>query len=212
MGRVGVRRRARPCPLPGAFSCPPSAPPQPQPQTIVIYQQGGFSRLWSWLGWAGFFGCVVLLIGGWTTYSEYFDTTGGIEEKFVSGGQMATDKIAIISIEGVIIEGDGFVKRQIDRDRQGQERQGDRRPRRFARRHRHRLRLHLHHLNKLRKEKRRAARRQHGQHRGQRRVLCLDGGRRPEGRDLCRADDHHRLDRRDHSALRPVRASWPGST
>jgi protease-4 len=48
-------------------------------------------------------------------YSDYFDTTNGITEKYVSGSKTGSDKIAILSIEGVIMEGDGFVKHQIDR-------------------------------------------------------------------------------------------------
>jgi protease IV len=39
-----------------------------------------------------------------------------VEEKFYGGNPKASDKIAIISIEGIILEAeDGFVKRQIDR-------------------------------------------------------------------------------------------------
>ena len=93
---------------------------QGQPQPIVIYQNqpGIFSRFASWLGWAAFFFCLLVLIGQWTMLGEYFDTSEGIEEKFVSGETLGDDKIAIISIEGVIMEGDGFVKRQIDRIRE----------------------------------------------------------------------------------------------
>ena len=93
---------------------------QGQPQPIVIYtnQRGLLSRFASWLGWAAFFVCLLILIGQWTMLSDYFDTTEGIEEKFVSGEQLGDDKIAIISIEGVIMEGDGFVKQQIDRIRE----------------------------------------------------------------------------------------------
>lgn len=49
-------------------------------------------------------------------YYEYFDTTGGIEEKFHSGSEVATSKIAIINVSGVIMEGT-YVKKQIDRIR-----------------------------------------------------------------------------------------------
>ncbi|MDX1946042.1 MAG: signal peptide peptidase SppA [Pirellulaceae bacterium] len=90
--------------------------PAMPPQTIVVYQQGLLSRLFGWLGWLGFFGCLAIILGMSITLSEYFDTTEGIEEKFVSGNSsLGADKVAILSIEGVILEGDGFVKRQIDR-------------------------------------------------------------------------------------------------
>jgi protease-4 len=97
--------------------------PQPTPApaagtTIVVYTQSTMSRLFSWLGWAGFLVCGLLLAGTWALFSDYFDTTGGITEKFVEGEEFGSDKIAIISIEGVIMDGDGFVKQQIDRVRE----------------------------------------------------------------------------------------------
>jgi protease-4 len=89
------------------------------PQPIVIYQNQPtlFGRLTNWFAWSAFLFCLLLLIGQWAMLGDYFDTTGGIEEKYVSGEKLGDDKIAIISIEGVIMEGDGFVKRQIDRIR-----------------------------------------------------------------------------------------------
>jgi protease IV len=88
-------------------------------QPIVIYQSGSlFWRIMAGLGWVGLFiaGCIVLT--QWATLAEYFDTTEGITEKYVSGSKFASDKIAVISVEGVIMEGDGFVKRQIDKVRE----------------------------------------------------------------------------------------------
>ena len=91
---------------------------QPAPTQVIIYQQGWFSRIAGWLGWTGFAICSMILIGQWVTLGDYFDTTGGIEEKFVQGEDYADDKVAVLSIEGVIMEGDGFVKQQIDRIRE----------------------------------------------------------------------------------------------
>lgn len=88
------------------------------PQPIVVYTQSGWSRLWSWIGWLGFIVCAIVLLGLMTSFADYFDTTNGIEEKYVSGDKMADDKIAIITVSGVIVEGDGFVKHQIDRVRE----------------------------------------------------------------------------------------------
>jgi protease-4 len=127
--------------------------PLPPPQPIVIYQQGTLSRVAGWLGWMGFFFCGVLLLGQWATLYEYFDTTNGIEEKYVSGATLSEDKVAVLSIEGVIMEGEGFVKHQIDRIRD------DKGVKAIV------VRVNspggtvtgsdymLHHLNKLRKEK-----------------------------------------------------------
>lgn len=90
--------------------------------TIVV--QSG-SRLVTILGWALFLltGVALLIVSlvlltYMGLYSDYFDTTNGITEKYVSGSESGSDKVAIISIEGVIIEGDGFVKHQIDRIRE----------------------------------------------------------------------------------------------
>jgi protease-4 len=94
------------------------SPVGPVPQTIVVYTQPLWSRLLGWSGWLGFAVCFFLLLSTWALFGDYFDTTGGIEEKFVQGEELATDKVAIISIEGVIVEGDGFVKQQIDRIRE----------------------------------------------------------------------------------------------
>lgn len=42
------------------------------------------------------------------------DTDGRVHEKFYSHDRQAPDKVAIISIEGTILDAEGFVKRQID--------------------------------------------------------------------------------------------------
>lgn len=99
---------------------PPGAPAAAAPLSggqgapIIIQTQGTFQRILGWIGWLGFFGCTMLLFGFVTAYYEYFNTTEGITEKYHSGARFGADKIAIIDISGVIMEGDGFVKRQID--------------------------------------------------------------------------------------------------
>jgi len=50
-------------------------------------------------------------------FSDYFDTTEGLQERYHSLDKSARDKIAIIEVSGVIMEGDGHVKHQIDRIR-----------------------------------------------------------------------------------------------
>jgi protease IV len=42
------------------------------------------------------------------------DSDGRVQERFFSHQRYATDKVAILSIEGVIISGDGFFKQQIE--------------------------------------------------------------------------------------------------
>ncbi len=93
---------------------PPAAPNT----QVIIYQQSWMSRLVNWLGWAGLAVCLIVLIGQWIALADYFDTTGGIEERFVQGEKLGTDKVVVLSVEGVILQGDGFVKQQIDRIRE----------------------------------------------------------------------------------------------
>lgn len=87
----------------------------PLTPTVVVYTQTGWSRFWSWVGWLGFFTVGMILLGQWVILAEYFDTTGGVEEKYVSGPKLSEDKLAIITISGVIVEGEGFVKHQIEK-------------------------------------------------------------------------------------------------
>lgn len=44
-----------------------------------------------------------------------FDSSSEVKEKFFSHARTGTQKVAILSIEGMILDGEGFVKRQIDR-------------------------------------------------------------------------------------------------
>ncbi|HEX5104227.1 MAG TPA: S49 family peptidase, partial [Pirellulaceae bacterium] len=96
----------------------PAHPAVPQPSQVVIYQTGVLTRIWTWLGWTGFAICSVLVLGQWIALYDYFDDSHGITEKYVQGAEYGSDKVAVLSIEGVIMEGDGFVKQQIDRIRE----------------------------------------------------------------------------------------------
>jgi protease-4 len=75
------------------------------------------TRILIWVGWAGFVVCGLLLIAQFVALAEYFDTSEGLTERFFSGDKFARAKVAIVAIEGLMMEGDGFVKRQIDRIR-----------------------------------------------------------------------------------------------
>lgn len=88
-------------------------------QPIVIQQHSGglLLRIMAFCGWAGFAFCGLLALGQIVAFSEYFDTTGGMTEKFYSGAKFSGQKVAILDISGVIMDGHGFVKSQIDRIR-----------------------------------------------------------------------------------------------
>lgn len=46
---------------------------------------------------------------------EYYNTTGGIFETYHSGAKQADDKVAIIHVQGLIVDGKGYVRSQIER-------------------------------------------------------------------------------------------------
>ncbi len=88
------------------------------PRVIVQFAESRLRRAVNWLSWIG---CVILflvVIQQAATINEYTDADKGIQERLVSGSELAPDKIAVITISGVILEGDGFVKKQIDRVRE----------------------------------------------------------------------------------------------
>ncbi len=112
-------------------SPPPGAPPQtpaapPYVTGPPVYGPPGQweralrpRRRWStWIGWAGFLLCGFLLLSQWSARRDYFDLSQGIRERFHSGAEHGLDKVAVIAVRGVILDGDGFVKRQIDRIRE----------------------------------------------------------------------------------------------
>lgn len=59
----------------------------------------------------------LLLFAGLAGSPSLFETDDGIQEKHVALTEGGADKIAIIRVEGAIIDEDGFVKKQIDRVR-----------------------------------------------------------------------------------------------
>ncbi|MDP6059694.1 MAG: signal peptide peptidase SppA [Pirellulaceae bacterium] len=87
------------------------------PQIIIQQGNSSFRRCFTWIGWVGFALCALLVMSQYSLLSDYFDSSGGMYETYHSGAEFGSDKVAIISLTGVIFEGDGFVKRQIDRVR-----------------------------------------------------------------------------------------------
>ena len=89
----------------------PPAGWQPQRRSI-------FSRIVSAFFVLVFIGSVLLnflflsLLG--MAWMGAVDEDGRVQERFFSHQSMATDKVAILSIEGVILSGEGFFKQQIE--------------------------------------------------------------------------------------------------
>ena len=91
--------------------------PQPPSTQILIQSPSGFARFAHWLGWLGFAVCGALLLRMAAARSEYLDTAHGVQERFFFGDPQAEDKIAVIRLSGVILDGDGFARDQIERVR-----------------------------------------------------------------------------------------------
>jgi protease IV len=94
--------------------------PSPQPQIIIQQRESMLGRYGKLVLIALIF-AVMGLIGISTAYQNYFSSPGGPQEKYHSLNKTADKKIAIIRVSGTILEGDGFVKKQIDRVRDDQE-------------------------------------------------------------------------------------------
>jgi protease-4 len=99
----------------------PGSPGQPRyvstqpPATQVILQQppSAFGRYGKLLIAALIF-CILTIAGQAASYRSYFSPPGGPQERYHSLSESASKKIAIIKIEGAILDAEGFVKQQID--------------------------------------------------------------------------------------------------
>jgi protease-4 len=94
----------------------PSTPASQPQQIVVVQRSSGLGMLIAMTGWLGFLGCgLVLLLLIVIAVAAYPDPNS-LESKVIGGNEEASDKIAVITIDGVIsdAEDEGFVKRQID--------------------------------------------------------------------------------------------------
>lgn len=107
---------------PGGFVPPaqPAQPPQREMPTRVIleHSRSGWGRWSGRIGWTLFIFAMLYIIFTYGSYSSYMQTNPNIEEKYFSNSKTARDKVAIITIEGIIEHQDGFAKWQIDRARE----------------------------------------------------------------------------------------------
>ncbi|MFP6657624.1 MAG: signal peptide peptidase SppA [Pirellulales bacterium] len=89
------------------------------PLRVIVEQSMGLGRKLLFgllLGALAF--SVMINFGLYGSYSTYVQTDPKMNETLHSGSAAASDKIAIISVGGAILDSDGFVKQQIDRVRQ----------------------------------------------------------------------------------------------
>ena len=88
------------------------------PPRIIIEQQGRTLRRTLFVLLLLALGVSVLFnFGLLAQYQSYIQSDPEITEILEAGNPAAADKIAIINVEGTIFQGDGFVKKQIDRIR-----------------------------------------------------------------------------------------------
>ena len=89
-----------------------------EPAIVLVQQTPGFFRsMFSWFGWIVLGLLMMVLLSSFAAQRDYFDSSAGTQEKFHSLSRLATDKVAIIDASGVLMVGDGFIKKQIDRVR-----------------------------------------------------------------------------------------------
>jgi protease-4 len=86
-----------------------------QPPTRVILEQASpWSRWFARAGWIVAGIAVLSAIGSAGAFSRYFQRDSRVVEKWHSLSKLAADKVAIVSVSGAILGGDGFVRAQLD--------------------------------------------------------------------------------------------------
>jgi protease-4 len=102
---------AQPVPVQVVSERPYYGPPPPPPRP------GFFRRLFSRGVTIALMISLFANLSMYTMFHSYFQSGTTLEEKFHSGDWRAMDKIAIITVDGPILDGEGFVKSQIDQVR-----------------------------------------------------------------------------------------------
>ena len=89
---------------------------QGQP-VVVQVTTGRASRLFATIGWMGFVICGFIVMRNYSEFEQYYDSSGGISERYHSGDKESDTKIAVLEISGVIMSGEGYIRNQIDQIR-----------------------------------------------------------------------------------------------
>jgi protease-4 len=87
-----------------------------QPPTRVILEHASPWGRWSTrIAWAVAGFSLLAAVGSAGAFSQYFQRDSRVVEKWHSLSKTAGDKIAIVSVSGAIMGGDGFARAQLDR-------------------------------------------------------------------------------------------------
>lgn len=87
---------------------------QQPPTRVILEQSGGWSRWSTRIAWVVAGLSFMSALGSGAAYTQYFQKSDRVVEKWHSHSQTATDKIAIVTVAGAIMGGDGFARAQLD--------------------------------------------------------------------------------------------------
>ena len=89
---------------------------QPQPPTRVILEQPGVWGRWGTrIAWIAAGLGLLAAVGSAGAFGQYFQRDSRVVEKWHSLSKTAPAKVAIVSVTGAIMGGDGFARAQLDR-------------------------------------------------------------------------------------------------
>lgn len=91
-----------------------------QVPTEIVLRHRQVGRTWAWqslaiLGWLSVLVLFGMLRYHWFVTADYYDEKTGVNEFFHSGDPNAKDRIAVLKITGVIYDGSGYVRNQIEK-------------------------------------------------------------------------------------------------
>jgi protease-4 len=87
---------------------------QQQPTRVILEQAGGWSRWSTRAAWIVAGISFMWALGSAAAFSMYFQRDTEVVEKWHSLSRSADDKVAIVTVAGAIMGGDGFARAQLD--------------------------------------------------------------------------------------------------
>ena len=85
-----------------------------RPTRVILEQAGAWNRWGTRLAWTVAGLSLLWALGSAAAFSQYFQTDARVLETHHSLSRAAPDKIAIVTVAGAIMGGDGFARAQLD--------------------------------------------------------------------------------------------------
>ena len=85
-----------------------------QPTRVILEQGGTWGRWGTRIAWTVAGLSLLAALGSIGAFSQYFQRDGKVVEKYHSLSKTASAKVAIVSLTGAIMGGDGFTRAQLD--------------------------------------------------------------------------------------------------